>query len=282
MFDFRYHALSLVAVFLALGIGILLGVTIGDSLVSEAEKGVRSSLRGDVLEARDEIDGLRAERNRKSAVVERAFPILVEDRLEGDRVAIVGLGGLPGDVEEPVTKAVEAAGAEIDSATALEPTDDLEVLREELGGVFERLGADDELLRRLGVRIGRSIVDGGTTVRRLSRALDDEFEGDYEGASAVVLFREPPEEDRGEGAEAFEEGLVDGLRRSGASVVGVERSETEPSQIGFFRDGRLSSVDNVEDPGGQAALVLALDGAAGTFGFKEMAEGPLPDVAAEP
>ena len=36
MFDFRYHALSLVAVFLALAIGILLGATIGDSLVSDA------------------------------------------------------------------------------------------------------------------------------------------------------------------------------------------------------------------------------------------------------
>ena len=38
MLDFRYHALSLVAVFLALAIGIVLGVTIGDSLVSEADQ----------------------------------------------------------------------------------------------------------------------------------------------------------------------------------------------------------------------------------------------------
>jgi ABC-type proline/glycine betaine transport system permease subunit len=30
MFDFRYHALSLVAVFMALVIGILLGIAIGD------------------------------------------------------------------------------------------------------------------------------------------------------------------------------------------------------------------------------------------------------------
>ena len=43
MFDFRYHALSLVAVFLALAIGILLGATIGNSLVSDADKGLRSS-----------------------------------------------------------------------------------------------------------------------------------------------------------------------------------------------------------------------------------------------
>ena len=52
MFDFRYHALSLVAVFLALGIGILLGSTIGDNLASQANKDLSSSLRGDLLAAR--------------------------------------------------------------------------------------------------------------------------------------------------------------------------------------------------------------------------------------
>ena len=41
MVDFRYHALSLVAVFLALGIGIVLGASLGDSVVSEANKDVR-------------------------------------------------------------------------------------------------------------------------------------------------------------------------------------------------------------------------------------------------
>ena len=44
MLDFRYHALSLVAVFLALGIGIVLGAGLGDSVVSQANRDVRSSL----------------------------------------------------------------------------------------------------------------------------------------------------------------------------------------------------------------------------------------------
>ena len=51
MLDFRYHALSLVAVFLALAIGIVLGVTIGDSLVSDAERALRGNLRADVEKA---------------------------------------------------------------------------------------------------------------------------------------------------------------------------------------------------------------------------------------
>ena len=55
MFDFRYHAVSLVAVLVALVVGVLLGVAIGDAgLVSSAEKSVRASLHADVNRARDE------------------------------------------------------------------------------------------------------------------------------------------------------------------------------------------------------------------------------------
>ena len=48
MFDFRYHALSLAAVFIALVVGLLLGVAIGDKeLVSGARQELRDSLRAD-------------------------------------------------------------------------------------------------------------------------------------------------------------------------------------------------------------------------------------------
>ena len=44
VFDFRYHALSLVAVFVALVLGLLLGVAIGDKgLVSSAENNMQAS-----------------------------------------------------------------------------------------------------------------------------------------------------------------------------------------------------------------------------------------------
>jgi hypothetical protein len=62
MLNFRYHALSLVAVFLSLVIGLLLGVAIGDKgLVSSAEQDVRASLRDDVREAQGERDDARVQ-----------------------------------------------------------------------------------------------------------------------------------------------------------------------------------------------------------------------------
>jgi hypothetical protein len=74
----------------------------------------------------------------------------------------------------------------------------------------------------------------------------------------------------------FEQGLVAGLREGGTTIVGIERSDTDPSQIPFFSKADLSSVDDVDAPQGRIALALALAGARGSFGFKKTADAPLP------
>ena len=279
MFDFRYHALSLAAVFLALGIGIVLGVTIGDSLVSETERSLRSNLRGDVVEARDRAERLEGELDELNAVIERALPLLIADRLEGERVALVSFGGMPDDVRGPVEDAIEGAGGQVDSTSVIEIPPDERALGDAAGGRFARLGSDEDLLRELGRRIGRSVALGGRLARRLERRLDEGFRGDYAGADAVVLYRDP-QDDVSDTALALEEAVVDGLLASGMPVVGVERGGTDPSQIPFFEDNELTSVDSVDLPAGRAALVFALEGARGSFGFKGSADEPLPEPPA--
>jgi hypothetical protein len=93
MFDFRYHALSLVSVFLALVLGLLLGVAIGDrGLVSSAERDVRASLRGDVRKAQAESENLRAQLDEQNKFLQEAYPLMVGSRLIGERVGVVTLG----------------------------------------------------------------------------------------------------------------------------------------------------------------------------------------------
>ena len=279
MFDFRYHALSLAAVFLALGIGIVLGVTIGDSLVSETERSLRSNLRGDVVEARDRAERLEGDLDQRNAFIERALPALLEDRLDGERVAILAFGSLPDDVSGPVEDAIEDAGGEVDSTSVIEIPPDERVLGDVVGGRFERLGSDVDLLRELGERIGRSVAVGGRLAQRLERRLDDDFRGDYAGAGAIVVYRDP-QDDLPETAVALEEAIVDGLLSAGVPVVGVERGGTDPSQVPFFEENDLTSVDSVDVPAGRAALVFALEGARGSFGFKDTADAPLPEPPA--
>jgi hypothetical protein len=70
--------------------------------------------------------------------------------------------------------------------------------------------------------------------------------------------------------------LLAGLLKSGLPVVGVERSDTQPSSIGLFQSQGLASVDDLDTYAGRIALVYALRGTQGSFGTKATADRLLP------
>jgi hypothetical protein len=60
--------------------------------------------------------------------------------------------------------------------------------------------------------------------------------------------------------------------------VGVEHSDNDHSQVAWYRDHGLSTVDNVDQTAGRAALVFVLAGTSdGAFGVHE--PRLLPDIA---
>jgi hypothetical protein len=274
VFDFRYHALSLVAVFLALGIGIVLGASLGDSVISQANKDVRSSLRGDVVNAREDARTAKAAVSNRDDFIKAAWPRLAANKLKGKRVAIVSDGTLPQDVESSVRSAVKDAGGEIDSVSRFDAQPDLVDIGNKLGSRFSLLGTNSRQLRPLTHRLGRAIVFGRRPALKLESAFPDDFSGDFRGADAVVFYRS--DEKRDEEAERFEAALLEGLRGSKVPVVGTERSDEDPSQISFYTRAGLSTVDDADQPAGRVALALALAGADGNFGFKDTADSPLP------
>ena len=274
MLDFRYHALSIVAVFLALGIGIVLGATLGDSVVSQANKDVRSSLRGDLLGALSDVRNANTKLAQRDRFDTAAFPYIAGDKLRGKRVAIVSSGALPEDVENSARNAVKDAGGTVDSVSTFDAQPDLRALGDKLGRRFQLLGTAPGQLRPLARRIGFGLALGNAVTGRLENSFPDDFAGDYRGADAIVFYRTNDERDNE--AKTFELALIDGLRASGAPVVGVERTSTDPSQIPYYVNAGLSTVDDIDIPPGRIALVLVLDGRKGDFGFKKTAEAPLP------
>jgi hypothetical protein len=282
MFDFRYHALSLVAVFLALAIGILLGATIGDSLVNEAGKGISSSLHGDVVNARQDARQARSELGQRDKVISAAFPAVVQNVLAGQRVALVATGSLPSSVESEVRQSVEVAGGAVDSVSVFDVPSQLSDLESAAGGRAALAGTDPTLVKAFGRRIGRSIVNAGLLTDQLHKALPDALRGDFHGVGSVAYYRSPPpdKEDPNDKAlrEAFEDGLAAGLSLGGAQVVGVEEQSTNPSQVPWYQDAHMSSVDSIDLPAGRLALVFTLDGEKGTYGIKSTAQAPLPKL----
>jgi hypothetical protein len=272
--DFRYHALSLVAVFLALGIGIVLGATLGDTVVSQANKDVSSSLARDVNNALGKARSANARVAQRDRFDSAAFGYIADTKLRGRRVAIVSSGPLPQDIENSVRNAVKDAGGTIDAVSRFDARPDLVTLAAKLGKRPQPPVTTPSQTGVLGRRIGLGLVNGGGLARQLETAFPDSFKGDYRGADAVVYYRTA--DDRDNQSQAFEAALTEGLRASGAPVVGVEQTSTDPSQIPNYRNAGLSTVDDVDIPPGRIALVLTLIGRKGDYGFKETAQAPLP------
>ncbi len=91
----RYHATSLIAVFLSLAIGILIGAEFGGDALTSTRRNLENSLVGNLQDARSKTDELSGELGRANEFADRVYPVLARERLEGKRIAIVALGGLP-------------------------------------------------------------------------------------------------------------------------------------------------------------------------------------------
>ena len=280
----RYHAASLAAVFVALAIGILIGVGLADDVVSGASQELENSLRADLDEASTEVEGLRSQLDLESEFGDAVGPALVAGRLDRERVAIVELGDVGNDTTDPATEAVEAAGGEVSSVAFVGLPPDVPALAEAAGGRFVTARPGPDRGTSLGTAIGRQLVGGGPLVERVREQLFSRFNGSLDGVTRVVLVSQGPDQLEadlsGEG-RAFEFGILRGIRERALGVAGVELTTTDPTTLAIFSSAGIPTVDDIEKKPGQLALVFALLGADGDFGIKEGATSLLPDLLPE-
>jgi Copper transport outer membrane protein, MctB len=281
----RYHATSLIAVFLALAIGILVGAEFGGDALNSTRKDLEHSLVGNLQDARSRADELNAELNRSNEFGERVYPVLTRDRLAGRRIAIVALGGLPGEITDEVKEALAPTGAKLVGVGVVREPVDVNGLAEDLARTrFADLRGNSDALTELGTGLGRQLVVGGTLLDVVRGDLFSRASGTFGGLDGVIVVRDQPE---GMGpvqdanADRLEEALMSGVAATRMPAVGVETSTAESSSVSFFQSNDLASVDDVDLTAGQLALVFALLGADGSFGVKGSADQLLPDLLTE-
>jgi hypothetical protein len=284
MFDFRYHALSLIAVFVALVLGLLLGVAIGDKgLVSSAENNIKESLRADVRAEQKKAAGLSDQIAQKDKFEQEVYPLLVEGQLTERKIGVVFLGQASDEINNEVDNALdETGGSKVGAVAVREPLAADDLAAHATGTRYETLATgDDKLWEDFGARMGVQLTrPGGKLLKRERRSLFSKFAGSLGPYDAVVVARNLPDDLKGDDlhrVNAFEQGLTRGLTSGDVPVVGVEHADTDPTQVPWFRDHGLSTVDNLDQTAGAAALVFLLAGNVdGAFGVHQ--SRLLPDI----
>jgi hypothetical protein len=280
----RYHATSLIAVFLALAVGILIGAEFGGDALTETRKNLEQSLVGNLQDARSRADALSGELGRAHEFDEKVYPVLTRERLLGKRIAVVAMGNLPSDITSAVEEALGPTGATLVGVGVVREPVDMNGLASELAETrFSEIRTESEQLTELGVGVGRQIVIGGTLPELVRGQLFSRASGEFGALDAVIVVRSQPE---GMGpvqrstANQLETALLAGITATRVPTVGVESTSTEPSSISFFQSNGLSTVDDIDNTAGQLALVLAINGAEGSFGVKSSADRLLPELVA--
>jgi predicted Zn-dependent protease with MMP-like domain len=282
MFDLRYHVISLAAVFLALVIGILVGVAISDpGLADRTELELQ---REEIARLEDQLSAAnrRADERRAAAqFVDAAYAAVMKDRLAGKRIVVVFVGSVARELGAAVNRALLDAGGPVVLLRALAVPLRVDAVDAALDGKTALAGYRGEgHLADLGRDLGRELVEGGKAP--LWSALADELLEQRRGAAAqeadavvVVRTAKPQGGETGRFLLGFYAGL-----RSSAPVVGVEASTADPSAIPAYRRARFSSVDAIETRLGKVALAVLLQGEVqGHFGLGDGADAVLPAIA---
>jgi hypothetical protein len=288
----RYHAASLAAVFLALAIGILIGVGLGDNVISETRKDLEDSLKSNLTDARSQADDLQSDLNREREFSGQAFPAMVDNLLRGRRIAVVALGAFPEEMKDDIEAVVgggNPTGADLSEFAVVQEPPDLKALAAATpgGSAARKLAQDPDALTALAQRAGRSLLSGGQVFDRLQDPLLADASGEPGGIDAVIVVRDRPS-DLGSGqataTDRLEAGLLDGIEDAGdVPVVGVERSDSDGSQIAFYdSEGVNATVDSIDLTSGKVALAYALNGAGGNYGIKASADRLLPNLRRPP
>ena len=271
----RYHAASLAAVFIALAVGILIGIGLADDVVSSASEELEASLRSDLQSAEDQAAGLQTQLDRSNRFGTQIVPEVLAGRLAGRRVALVELGGT--DEAPSPTRATRSS-----RPTASSPRSRRSRCRPMSGDRRRAPAVRRPAARR---RLAEEDRRGGRS-RALRRRPDDQAPV---AGPVRTLQRQPPrrrrhrdrpDPSRGPEPEAAQPnrdvraGILDGAAAAPGDDVGAELTSTDPSTLGPFIDAGIPTVDHLDLPAGAIGLVYALDGLEGNFGIKGEAELP--------
>jgi Copper transport outer membrane protein, MctB len=317
MIDFRYHLISIIAVFLALGIGILMGsLVLGENLVDQLERELdRIENRNDELQA--SIEELNAQVEINESFAQAAYPYLVGSQLEGERVLVFTFEGTDDALLEEVRAGIEDAGGTVGGVVTATSKLMLEnqPTRDELALILSSSSSDpDELREELAEAIGNDAAslatgeqqddegpdapDQGGGRNDLDAMMRDLQEAEFlevdvtdgeqlvtDAADFMIVGGAPEDPPFPVGSFALPLGTSLGLDT--VPVVAAESSDSVWELVAGVRDDEeassvLTTVDHAESIPGRIAFVLGLEGSEegviGHYGIGAGAQAIIPEM----
>ena len=298
MINFRYHVVSLTAVFLALAIGLVVGTAALNGPVADSLREQVNVLGQQNQELRDRVNHLNNDVEQREEFATQLAPVVLANRLTGDRVLVVSLPSGQEYVED-VVEMIETAGATVTGRLEIkdkftDPANNDELLDlahvSQPASVAGGLPTNSDGVESSSALLAAVLMDRAPAVSAADlRAVLTAYRTDgYIGfpreitatAEAVVLVSGPPvtgEEATRKNAAALT--LVDQFDDAGNIVVAASADAGDGNVIAELRGDpqlskNVSTVDNVSTPQGRLVTAWAVaDQIAGRVGHYGIGTG---------
>jgi len=292
MIDLRHHIYSLVAVFLALALGIVIGAAFiapGSSTLKDSARGLAevtkleqrfNILRSEISQKQDAVAAARARLDRTEQVCKALLPSTVAGRLTYRNVAIIQTSGSDESVAA-VRAALAQAGAKVTTFVRIQGS--LTPDNEELAQMAQPFGKaagtpPADLFNTALASIANCVVwaKDADKVAALEKADFASVSGPLNRWNRLVVIVGGAGSEGQNMAQIVDAPLIELLQKKGAQIVGCEGFDAKVSYIGAYAGKGISTVDNIEQAAGQLGLIYALTGEHGSFGEKKTADRLIP------
>ncbi|GAB3229572.1 copper transporter [Glycomyces halotolerans] len=310
MINFRYHLVSLTAVFLALTVGLILGTAALNGPAIDALEATSQNLRDNNEALRAEITELEEELNDDQSFASAIAPSHLDGKLTERSILIVALPGVDSAVVDSVEQMLGYADANITGRITvlddfLDPANS-DQLADLVDGVtpdtieapvtYDGVAAMSAVLAAVttGSFEGQPVETDAGDITRVTTGLEDlgmltvETEPTGVADGVVLVGTSAAADSESEARNAGVVTIAGAFAVDDPSVYATTSSVGDGNPIATLRSEEtevtIATVDNANSPQGQIAAVIALtelmnDGTVHHLGTGEGAEGLLPEAA---
>lgn len=285
MLNLKYHIVSLVAVFCALGIGIFVGSNlVGDDIFVDKQEQLVTRLEEEFQLLRDQNKDTESElavfKNTTDAYrlfCEQTSPLIIFNKLAQQSVAVIQMNTLVST--EKVVKTLEEAGAEVAYSVSfdwkIQPDWSLLKLTED-----EDAPSSKENYKRLADQI-IAYLQFGTDTPALKALRESGFlsiTGVPGEAVHGVVVLEGRDEEIIDLFNNFNTRIVDTFVKGGLKVVIGENEKMLYSTLDAYKIRSVTTIDNIDNSIGLTSMVFSLAGKEGHYGTGPTADRLIPEL----
>jgi hypothetical protein len=307
--DFRYHLVSIIAVFLALALGLVVGASALRGPLVDQLKDRSGQLEKDNQRLRDQTRLTDQMNSYDGQVVDGVTPQVVDGRLKGESVIFIEAPGADDQMRAKMADVVSKAGARISGYVTLldkyldegqlttlnELTDQLRPTTVDFGAdasPYDRTAAElaSVLVTRQASSVGPEDPAAGQVLAGFKTAGFLNYSGQPATHATLAIVIAPAAASKDKNADAENKALVAlplalANYANGTVAIGNADAASEGGMLKAIRDeskaeGHVSTVDTANASTGRLTTVFALgyarQGKTGDYGVGNGVDGPMP------